>query len=150
MEKLAPLAAACALTLGAAACSPPQTWQVVGISTDPGLPSSLPADAAGAANFRLRGDRLKGATPCATVDAKASLDDATLTLESVELGPTDDACTGGARHTHDQLAQLLTPGASFQIRETGPTERLLVLSTDNDDTDNAASLNPPSVRVMSL
>ena len=49
MKKLAPLAAACALALGAAACSSPQTWQVVGVSTDPGLPSALPADAAGAA-----------------------------------------------------------------------------------------------------
>lgn len=148
MKKLAPLAAACALALGAAACSSPQTWQVVGVSTDPGLPSALPADAAGAANFRLRGDHLRGATPCATVDARASLEGANLTLESVELGPTDDTCTGGARHTHDQLAQLLTPGASFQIHETGPTERLLVLHTGGGD--GTEGLNPPSVRVMSL
>lgn len=135
-KALAPLLATCALS----ACASPDTWQVVGIATHPDLPTSV----AGTSNFQLRGDRLKGTTPCAEVEGSASLADATLQLHSLTIGAVADeaACTGAARHTHDQLAALLTPGAVFDVRDTGPTERLLVLRTD--------AVDRPSVRVMTL
>lgn len=135
-KALAPLLATCALS----ACASPDTWQVVGIATEPGLPTSV----AGTSNFQLRGDRLKGATPCAEVEGSASLADATLQLHSLTIGPVADeaACTGAERHTHEQLVSLLQPGAAFDVRDTGPTERLLVLRTD--------AVDRPSVRVMTL
>lgn len=135
-KALAPLLATCALS----ACASPDTWQVVGIATEPGLPTSV----AGTSNFQLRGDRLKGATPCAEVEGSASLADATLQLHSLTIGAVADeaACTGAERHTHEQLVSLLQPGAAFDVRDTGPTERLLVLRTD--------AVDRPSVRVMTL
>lgn len=149
MKKLAPLVALGALAALSGCSLQAPTWQVVGVYTDPSLPGALPADAAGAANFRVHSGEFRGSTPCASVRGELTIDGDTLTLDFVELDDPGD-CSGGARHTHDQLAGLLTPGASFHIVETAPTERLLVENVENVEDTDAGSIDRPSVRLVKL
>ena len=100
-KAFAPLLAACALS----ACASPDTWQVVGIATEPGLPTSV----AGTSNFQLRGDHLRGATPCAEVEGSASLADAT---EVMDKDPYVAAGALKARDVHEwnPVSNIFAPG----------------------------------------
>lgn len=126
---------------GVAASLAGPTWQIVGVYTDPNLPGDLPGDAAGTASLTFGARSMKGQTSCAPLRATITAEGTHLRLDEVEI---DDAgnCTGGARHTHDQLAGILTPGASFEVRRYGDAEALL--------TSNRGELNSPSIRVMTL
>ncbi|QYH19251.1 hypothetical protein JKI95_08635 [Corynebacterium aquatimens] len=128
------------------------------VYTNPGVPGDLPLDAAGKANVQVNDNQFEGTTPCAQVSGQLSREDApsgdsasptdlpTVTLTSVDLAAPDDTCIGGARYTHDQLASLLVPGATFSVRELSDTERLLVTVPDAA----APQLDPPSIRLMRL
>lgn len=143
MTRLAPLAAVLTTALALASCAAPTpTWQVMAIYTDPALPGALPRDAAGKANVAVRGDTLRGTTPCAQVEGTIARDDATVTLTTITIGEPEQ-CAGGSRHTHDQLVDLLSEGAVFSVRELSDTERLLTLA----GTD---AFDPPSIRLMAL
>lgn len=128
------------------------TWQVVGVYTDAFLPGELPADAAGKANFQIRGKTVRGTTPCVAVEGtieKGSENDpdddrVTLTAITIEEPQDPGACVGGSRHVHDQLTQLLTPGAQFRVLRPSDGERLLVSTADEQRAD------PPSIRAMLL
>lgn len=153
MKRAAHLAVIVALSCGLSGCGgffSPGTWQVVGVYTDASLPGELPADAAGKANFQIRGNTIRGTTPCAAVEGtleKDTQNDADqVTLHTVTLEPPQEpgACAGGSRHVHDQLTQLLTPGAQFRIIRPSETERLLISAADEPRAD------PPSIRVMLL
>lgn len=153
------VAALVACTCGLGACGGlvgSGTWQVVGVYTDAFLPGELPADAAGKANFQTRGKTVRGTTPCAAVegtiekdpekDPEKSSDDDRVTLTAITIEELQDpgACVGGSRHVHDQLTQLLTPGAQFRVLRPSDGERLLVSTADEQRAD------PPSIRVMLL
>lgn len=153
MKRAVQLAVIIALSCGLSGCGGffgTSTWQIVGVYTDASLPGELPADAAGKANFQIRGNTIRGTTPCAAVEGsldtntKNDSDQVTLHTVTVEQPPEPDACVGGSRHVHDQLTQLLTPGAQFRIIRPSETERLLVSMADEPRAD------PPSIRVMLL
>ncbi|MCP1388438.1 hypothetical protein M5J20_09630 [Corynebacterium sp. TA-R-1] len=167
------LAVAAPLLLGPtlASCgAEPPTWQVVAVYTDPALPGDLPLDAAGKANVQVkqRGDTLDftGTTPCATLTGQATVGGATgpaadapdaatsLALTSITFDAPGDTCVGGARHTHDQLTELLQPGATFEVRSLSDTERLLITTPTAPATPAGTSadvlVDPPSIRLMRL
>lgn len=112
-----------------AACASPQQWHVVGVYTDPDAP--VPRNTGGA-SFTFTEDSFEGTTGC----AKASGDfDDTVTLHNVQVGDPGD-CSGWARHTHDQLAQLLHDDTTFTV--TRPTDNDLVLTLDTGTLDAPA------------
>lgn len=83
MKRAVQLAVIAALSCGLSGCGGffgPGTWQVVGVYTDASLPGELPADAAGKANFQIRGNTIRGTTPCAAVEG--SLDTNTKTTRT--------------------------------------------------------------------
>lgn len=129
---LAALLAAAALT----GCSAGETWQVVEVYTDPSVPGALPERA----TFRVHGSTFEGVTPCARLQGSFLLDDATLTLHTLTPETPTNSCDGAARYTHDQVMAVAKEGAVFDVRETSPSEKLLV-STER-------LLDPPSIRVL--
>lgn len=152
MKRLALLSAALLLPAALTSCSEAQfpTWQVVAIYAEPDLPGSLPADAAGTVNFHLTDTRdtpyFAGTTPCADITGTIDpIDEQQLnTIGTIEFGAiTDDAsCIGGARHTHNQLVELLKPGTAFELSKPSKEELRVVLSPD--------SINPPSIWLRRL
>lgn len=128
------LAALLAATL-VTGCSAGETWQVVEVYTDPTVPGALPERA----TVSVHGSSFEGATPCAKLQGSFLLDDATLTLHTL-TPDTPTECTGAARYTHNQIMAVVKEGAVFEVRETAPSERLLV-STEGH-------LDPPSIRVL--
>lgn len=129
---LAALLAAAALT----GCSAGETWQVVEVYTDPTVLGALPERA----TVRVEGSTFEGATPCARFEGSFSLDDATLTLHTLTHETPTDSCVGADRYTHNQVMAVAKQGAVFEVRETSPSEKLLVSTRD--------SLDPPSIRVL--
>ena len=105
-----------------AACASPQQWHVVGVYTDPDAP--VPRNTGGA-SFTFTEDSFEGTTGCAK--ASGNFDD-TVTLHNVQVGDPGD-CSGWARHTHDQLAHLLTENTSFQVSHPADFEMILVADT---------------------
>lgn len=139
-------AAAMIFPLALAGCAGGQTWQVVGVYTDPELPGDLPADAAGAVNFGVRGSHFKGSTGCADVSGTYTEADGRVELSDVKVADPG-ACGGGARHTHDQLAGLLVDGASYTLKRLSDYEVVLTAGGEGDD-DPAA--DRPAIRLMLL
>ena len=103
-----------------AACAPAPTWQVVSLRTS----EDQPATEASVARVRIDDQRFTGTTGCADVSGSFEGED-TITLENIALGDPGD-CAGWARHTHDQLTQLLTEGTSFQVSHPADFEMILV------------------------
>ena len=103
-----------------AACAPAPTWQVVSLRTS----EDQPATEASVARVRIDGQRFTGTTGCGDVSGSFEGED-TITLENIALGDPGD-CSGWARHTHDQLTQLLTEGTSFQVSHPADFEMILV------------------------
>ena len=103
-----------------AACAPAPTWQVVSLRTS----EDQPATEASVARVRIDGQRFTGTTGCGDVSGSFEGED-TITLENIALGDPGD-CSGWARHTHDQLAHLLTENTSFQVSHPADFEMILV------------------------
>ena len=103
-----------------AACAPAPTWQVVSLRTS----EDQPATETSVARLRIDDQRFTGTTGCADVSGSFEGED-TITLENIALGDPGD-CAGWARHTHDQLTQLLTEGTSFQVSHPADFEMILV------------------------
>lgn len=116
-------AVAIAPLLALAACAPAPTWQVVSLRTS----EDQPATEASVARVRIDGQRFTGTTGCADVSGSFEGED-TVTLENIALGDPGD-CSGWARHTHDQLAHLLTENTSFQVSHPADFEMILVADT---------------------
>lgn len=143
MKRLAVAAALLPFTL--AGCASGQTWQVVGLYTDPALPGDLPADVAGAVNFDVRDSRFAGETGCAAISGEFTDVEGGIEFTNVEVaGPGD--CSGGARHTHEQLAGLMVDGAAFDVRRMSEYEVLLTQRTDAHEPGS----EPKSIRLMLL
>ncbi|GAA1167000.1 hypothetical protein CGLAUT_10420 [Corynebacterium glaucum] len=152
MKRSALLAAALCFPAAVTACSSAQqeTWQVVAIYAEPDLPGNLPADAAGTVNVRLTDTKdtptFAGTTPCAEVTGTLSQndDEQVTAIDTVEFGAitNDDSCIGGARHTHNQLAELLKPGTAIAMAKPSEEELRVVLSPD--------AVNPPSIWLRRL
>ena len=103
-----------------AACAPAPTWQVVSLRTS----EDQPATEASIARVRIDDQRFTGTTGCADVSGSFEGED-TITLTDLKLSDPGD-CSGWARHTHDQLTQLLTEGTSFQVSHPADFEMILV------------------------
>ena len=106
-----------------AACAPAPTWQVVSLRTS----EDQPATEASVARVRIDDQRFSGTTGCADVSGSFEGED-TITLTDLKLSDPGD-CSGWARHTHDQLTQLLTEGTSFQVSHPADFEMILVAET---------------------
>ena len=113
-------AVAIAPLLALAACAPAPTWQVVSLRTS----EDQPATEASIARVHIDDQSFSGTTGCADVSGSFEGED-TITLENIALGDPGD-CAGWARHTHDQLTQLLTEGTSFQVSHPADFEMILV------------------------
>ena len=113
-------AVAIAPLLALAACAPAPTWQVVSLRTS----EDQPATEASIARVRIDDQRFTGTTGCADVSGSFEGED-TITLTDLKLSDPGD-CSGWARHTHDQLTQLLTEGTSFQVSHPADFEMILV------------------------
>ena len=116
-------AVAIAPLLALAACAPAPTWQLVSLRTS----EDQPATEASIAHVRIDDQRFTGTTGCADVSGSFEGQD-TITLENITLGDPGD-CSGWARHTHDQLAQLLTENTTFQVSHPADFEMILVAET---------------------
>lgn len=103
-----------------AACAPAPTWQVVSLRTS----EDQPATEASVARVRIDDQRFTGTTGCSDVSGSFEGED-TITLTDLKLSDPGD-CSGWARHTHDQLTQLLTEGTSFQVSHPADFEMILV------------------------
>lgn len=132
---------------------------------------------------KQRGDTLDftGTTPCSSLTGQATVGGAagpaaagpdaagpvaagpdadapdaatSLALTSITFDAPDDTCVGGARHTHEQLTELLQPGATFEVRSLSDTERLLITTPTAPATPAGTSadvlVDPPSIRLMRL
>ena len=113
-------AVAIAPLLALAACAPAPTWQVVSLRTS----EDQPATEASIARVRIDDQRFSGTTGCADVSGSFEGED-TITLTDLKLSDPGD-CSGWARHTHDQLAYLLTENTSFQVSHPADFEMILV------------------------
>ena len=113
-------AVAIAPLLALAACAPAPTWQVVSLRTS----EDQPATEASIARVRIDDQRFSGTTGCADVSGSFEGED-TITLTDLKLSDPGD-CSGWARHTHDQLAHLLTENTSFQVSHPADFEMILV------------------------
>ncbi|AJE34054.1 hypothetical protein B842_11035 [Corynebacterium humireducens NBRC 106098 = DSM 45392] len=141
-----------ALAAGAllVACAPDPTadvagssWQVTDIWTTPGEPSALPPQSAGLARLAFGEQSLSGHTGCAPIQGTvtftragepARTEDAdTLRIDHIEGDTAADDCP--ALHTHEQLRELLAPGAEFDLRHA---ERELTLTLRVDAVDRPA------------
>lgn len=152
MKRFALLSAACLLPAALTACSSEQhdTWQVVAIYAEPYLPGGLPTDAAGAVNFHLTDEQatptFAGTTPCAEVTGTLHQndDEQVTAIDTVEFGTItdDDSCVGGARHTHNQLVELLKPGTKVALSKPSEEELRVVFSPD--------AVNTPSIWLRRL
>lgn len=98
-----------------AACAPAPTWQVVSLRTS----EDQPATETSVARLRIDDQRFTGTTGCSDVSGSFEGEN-TITLSD----PGD--CSGWARHTHDQLAHLLTENTSFQVSHPADFEMILV------------------------
>lgn len=116
-------AVAIAPLLALAACAPAPTWQLVSLRTS----EDQPATEASIAHVRIDDQRFTGTTGCADVSGSFEGED-TITLENITFGDPGD-CSGWARHTHDQLAHLLTENTSFQVSHPADFEMILVADT---------------------
>lgn len=124
--------------LGLAACSPaPPVWQVVAVYTAPDTPGDVPDRA----NVSIDGSKLTGSTGCDKVEGDVTVTEDTLTVNEISFADTA-GCEGAARYTHDQLASLVVPEATFRINNVSDTEKVLTLEGDD--------VNEPSIRVMML
>lgn len=124
--------------LGLVACAPaPPVWQVVAVYTSPDTPGDLPDRA----NVSIDGSKLTGSSGCGKVEGEVTVTEDTLTIHEISF-PDPAGCEGAARYTHDQLASLVVPEATFRINNVSDTEKVLTL--DGED------VNEPSVRVMML
>ncbi|OIR45852.1 hypothetical protein [Corynebacterium sp. NML130628] len=124
--------------LGLAACAPaPPVWQVVAVYTSPDTPGDLPDRA----NVSIDGSKLTGSTGCGKVEGEVTVTEDTLAIHEISF-PDPAGCEGAARYTHDQLASVVVPEATFHINNVSDTEKVLTL--DGED------VNEPSVRVMML
>lgn len=106
-----------------AACAPAPTWQVVSLRTS----EDQPATEASVARVRIDDQRFTGTTGCGDVSGSFEGED-TITLTDLKLSDPGD-CSGWARHTHDQLAHLLTESKSFQVSHPADFEMILVADT---------------------
>ena len=112
--------------LALAACAPAPTWQLVSLRTS----EDQPATEASIAHVRIDDQRFSGTTGCADVSGSFEGED-TITLEKITLGDPGD-CAGWARHTHEQLEQLLTENTTFQVSRPADFEMILV--AENGET----------------
>ena len=116
-------AVAIAPLLALAACAPAPAWHVVSLRTS----EDQPATEASIARVRIDDQRFTGTTGCSDVSGSFEGED-TITLKNIALSDPGD-CAGWARHTHDQLAHLLTEGTSFQVSHPADFEMILVADT---------------------
>ena len=116
-------AVAIAPLLALAACAPAPTWQVVSLRTS----EDQPATEASIARVRIDDQRFTGTTGCSDVSGSFE-GESEITLENITLGDPGD-CSGWARHTHDQLAQLLTEDTTFHVCHPADFELILVAET---------------------
>ncbi|OFT57819.1 hypothetical protein HMPREF3151_06180 [Corynebacterium sp. HMSC05H05] len=103
-----------------AACVSAPTWQVVSLRTS----EDQPATEASVARVRIDDQRFTGTTGCADVSGSFEGED-TITLENIKLSDPGD-CSGWARHTHDQIEQLLTANTTFRVSHPADFEMILV------------------------
>lgn len=135
-----------ALALSACSVEPrvaDTSWQVTDIWTTPGDPSALPPQAAGRAWLAFGEQSLTGHTGCVplqgtvtfTAGEEASLaeDAETLRIDRLEIEPAAADCP--ARWAHEQLTDLLVPGASFDVHHG---ERALTLTLRDGAVDSPA------------
>lgn len=132
------LAALCLLPL--AACSAEsdhvlggRTWEVTTVYTDPDTPGAVPGDAAGRAIVVFGAESLTARTACAPLQAGASIDDDVVRLKGVRVGDVREDCIGGSRRVHDQLTELLTEGAEFDVAHL--TDDVITLKLRDDALD---------------
>lgn len=110
-----------------------RTWEVTAVYTDPNVPGAVPADAAGRALVVFGAESLTARTACAPLQAGASIDDGVVRLKGVRVGDVREDCIGGSRRVHDQLTELLTEGAEFDV--THLTDDVITLKLRSDALD---------------
>ena len=110
-----------------------RTWEVTAVYTDPDVPGAVPADAAGRALVVFGAESLTARTACAPLQAGASIDDDVVRLEGVRVGDVREDCIGGSRRIHDQLTELLTEGAEFDVAHL--TDDVITLKLRSDALD---------------
>ena len=89
----------------------------------------------------IDGSKLTGSTGCGKVEGDVTVTEDTLPVNEISFADTA-GCEGAARYTHDQLASLVVPEATFRINNVSDTEKVLTLEGDD--------VNEPSMRVMML
>ena len=132
------LAALCLLPLTACSAEPDhvlggRTWEVTAVYTDPDTPGAVPVDAAGRAIVVFGAESLTARTACAPLQAGASIDDDVVRLKGVRVGDVREDCIGGSRRIHDQLTELLTEGAEFDVAHL--TDDVITLKLRDDALD---------------
>ena len=106
--------------LALAACAPAPTWQVVSVRTSEGQPATETS----LARVRIDDQRFSGTTGCADVSGSFE-GESDITLSDVRVGDPG-GCSGWARHTHDQLADLIVNDAAFRVSRPADFELVLV------------------------
>lgn len=125
------------------------TWQVTAIYTDPEAPAAVPEPAAGLAVVSFGASSLTGVSGCSPIQAGARFSDdaanpaspdkaTSVELTAVEIAQPADDCIGPARHVHDELVAVLTPG-EFTIDRVGDAELVL--------THNRGQVDAPAIRL---
>lgn len=119
------------------------SWLVTDIWTLPGEPSTLPPHAAGTAQLAFGGQSVTGTTGCARLQgtvaftrdgATASATDAdTLRIDRLETEPAPADCASA--WVHENLVDIITPGATFDVHRSG---RSLVLTLQGEGVDRPA------------
>lgn len=141
--------ACAALGLGACAQDPrlgETTWQVTAVYTAPGEPAAVPEPAAGLAVLSFGETSITGFSGCGPIQAAVTFADAaghraapglaeSMELSEVGLADPPEDCVGAARHVHEQLERVFTPGP-FRLEHLGATE--LVLTQDRGKVDAPA------------
>ncbi|MCS5479615.1 hypothetical protein NYP18_08085 [Corynebacterium sp. YIM 101645] len=144
------LTGATAVVLALSACTTEPTaevtgtsWLVTDIWTVPGEPSTLPPEAAGRARLAFGAHSMTGHTGCAPMQGTVSLtregEDTdvesahTFTVERLEVEEPAADCPSAA--VHEQLTELIEPGAVFDVRHD---DRDLVLTLRTDAVDRPA------------
>lgn len=119
-------------------------WQVTNIWSTPGAPSALPPGAAGHANLVFGEISVTGSTGCSAIQGAVTftsdeqpssvVDADAVTFDLVEIDPPADDCANA--WTHHQLAELITPGASFDLHQESDVE--LTLTVQGEEIDRPA------------
>lgn len=112
--------------LAVSACAPQPAWHVVSVRTA----EDQPATETSVASVRIDAQRFTGTTGCADVSGSFEGDD-TITLQDIQVGDPGD-CSGWARHTHDQITNLITENTTLQVSR--PADYELILVADGGET----------------